>query len=86
MVFVNEAGNPVDISKVRRAHLRGLKEVGLRAVRVHDLRGTYTSLIVSAGVPVYYVSAALWHTSTETILRHYANLVPGAAKEMPKVV
>jgi integrase len=85
-VFVNEVGKPMDISKIRRAHILGLKEAGLRTVRIHDLRGTYTALMVSAGVPVYHVSAALGHTSTETTLRHYANLVPGAAKEMPNVL
>jgi len=86
VVFVNEVGKPMDISKIRRAHSRSLKEAGLRSVRLHDLRGTYTALMVSAGVPVYHVSAALGHTSTETTLRFYANLVPGVAKEMPNVL
>lgn len=44
----------MDPSKIRRAHDLALKEAGLRHIRIHDLRGTYTSLAVSAGVPIYY--------------------------------
>ncbi|HEY5461022.1 MAG TPA: hypothetical protein VIJ89_04650, partial [Deferrimonas sp.] len=64
-VFVNEpekarkgkvaevrGGRPMDPSKIRRAHELALKEAGLRHIRIHDLRGTYTSLAVSAGVPI----------------------------------
>lgn len=84
-VFVNEAGKPMDESKARKAHAAGLKETGLRAIRIHDLRGTYTALLVSAGVPIYHVSKALGHTSIETNMRHYANLAPGVAEEIPNV-
>jgi integrase len=55
--FVNQEGNPVDESKARKAHDRALKAVGLRRIRVQDLRGTYAALLVSAGVPVYHVSS-----------------------------
>jgi len=85
-VFVNEAGNPMDASKVSKAHELGLKEAGFRHIRIHDLRGTFASLLVSAGVPIYHVSKALGHSSIETTMRHYANLAPGATKEMPNVL
>ena len=85
-VFVNEAGQPMDPSKVSKAHDLGLKEAGLRHIRIHDLRGTFAALLVSAGVPVYHVAKALGHSSIETTMRHYANLAPGAAKEMPNVL
>ena len=63
-IFVNEAGRPMDCSKVRRAHEAGLKAAGLRHIRVHELRGTYTSLGVSAGASVYHVSKSLGHSET----------------------
>lgn len=85
-VFVNEAGRPMDSSKVRRAHEMGLKAAGLRHIRIHDLRGTYTSLAVSAGVPIYYVSKSLGHSDTATTEKHYASLAPGAARELPNVI
>lgn len=85
-VFVNEEGNPMDVSKVRKAHARGLKEAGLRHVRIHDLRGTYASLLVSAGVPIYHVARALGHSDVTTTSRHYADLAPGAARELPNIL
>lgn len=85
-VFVNEAGRPMDSSKVRRAHESGLKAAGLRHIRLHDLRGTFTSLLVSAGAPIYHVSKALGHSDTATTEKHYASLAPGSAREMPNVL
>ena len=85
-IFVNEAGRPMDCSKVRRAHEMGLKAAGLRHIRVHDLRGTYASLGVSAGAPVYHVSKSLGHSETSTTERLYANLAPGAARELPNIL
>jgi integrase len=98
-VFVNEyeksregkevetwGGKPMDPSKIRKAHELGLKEAGLRHIRIHDLRGTFASLLVSAGVPIYYVSKALGHADVTTTSKHYADLAPGAAKEMPNVL
>jgi len=85
-VFVNEAGRPMDCSKVRRAHEMGLKAAGLRHIRIHDLRGTYTSLAVSAGVPIYYISKSLGHSDTATTEKQYASLAPGAARELPNVI
>ena len=85
-VFGNEAGGPMDSSKIRRAHEAGLKAAGIRRIRVHDLRGTYASLGVSAGAPVYHASKSLGHSKTATIERLYANLTPGAARELPNVI
>ena len=98
-VFVNEpakakkgkeadarGGKPMDPSRIRRAHELALKEAGLRHIRIHDLRGTYTSLAVSAGVPIYYVSKSLGHSDTAITERHYASLAPGAARELPNVI
>jgi integrase len=85
-VFVNEAGSPADESKVRKAHDRALKEAGLRRIRVHDLRGTFAALLVSAGVPIYHVSKMLGHSDPATTARHYADLAPGATRETPALL
>ena len=58
----------------------------LRHIRIHDLRGTYTSLAVSAGVPIYFVSKSLGHSDTATTEKHYASLAPGAARETPNIL
>ena len=85
-VFVNEVGNPLDEAKVSKAHHSALKVAGLRSIRIHDLRGTFASLLVSAGVLLYHVAKAPEDFSQETTMRHYAHLAPGAAKEMPNIL
>jgi integrase len=85
-VFVNEAGGPADESKVRKAHNLALKVAGLRRIRVHDLRGTFAALLVSAGVPLYTVSKLLGHSDPATTARHYADLAPGAIRETPTIL
>ena len=85
-VFANSAGGPMDSSNVRGAHEAGLKAAGLRHIRIHDLGGTYTSLAVSAGVPIYFVSKSLGHSNTATTEKHYASLAPGAARETPNIL
>jgi len=85
-VFANSAGGPMDSSNVRGAHEAGLKAAGLRHIRIHDLRGTYTSLAVSAGVPIYFVSKSLGHSDTATTEKHYASLAPVAARETPNIL
>lgn len=37
-------------------------------------------------MPLFHVGKALEHSSQETTMRHYANLAPGAAKEMPNIL
>lgn len=52
--------------------------------RVQDLRGTYTSTGVSAGIPIYHVSKNLGHADTTTTERYYALPSPGPLREIPE--
>jgi integrase len=77
---------PMDSSNVRVAHEAGLKAAGLRHIRIHDLRGTYISLAVSAGVPICFFSKSLGHSDTATTEKHHARLAPGEARETPNIL
>jgi integrase len=61
---------------------RRMKEACARAkiepeITFHDLRHTYASLLVKAGVPMKYVAEALGHhANTAMTEKHYARLVP----------
>lgn len=81
-----EVPTPLDEWKVRGAHDRALKAAGLRHLRVHSLRGTYASLLASAGVPIFHVAKLLGHSNVATTERHYAGLAPGALREAPEVL
>lgn len=58
----------------RRAWLWTLERVEFNC-RIHDLRHTFASLLVSQGVPLYHVSQLLGHSDTR-ITQKYAHLSP----------
>ncbi|OGB93773.1 MAG: hypothetical protein A2Z31_04985 [candidate division NC10 bacterium RBG_16_65_8] len=61
----------------------------LRKIRPHDLRHTYATLAVSAGVPLLTVSRQLGHSSIAITADLYTHAVPGgnrAAAEALEVV
>lgn len=58
----------------RRAWLWTLERSGLDC-RIHDLRHTFASLLVSNGVPIYHVTQLLGHSDTR-ITQRYAHLSP----------
>jgi integrase len=44
----------------------------------HELRHTYASGLVNAGVPLAYVAAQLGHVNTNMVEKHYGHLCPNA--------
>ncbi len=63
---------------VQNAMRRFLKAAGLRKIRPHDLRHTYATLAIQAGVPLLTVSRQLRHASISTTADIYAHAVPGS--------
>jgi integrase len=56
---------------------RSLVAAGLRLIRAHDLRHTYATLAIQAGVPILNVSRQLRHSSIAITADVYAHAVPG---------
>ncbi len=76
-VFCSEAGTPINADNFRhREFPRALKRAELRHVRFHDLRHTYTSLLVAQGAHPKYIQAQLGHASIQTTLDRYGHLMP----------
>jgi integrase len=68
--------HPPDISHIRKVFARVLKKAELPHFKLYDLRHTYASLLLSAGVPLLYVAKQLGHAKPTTTLRHYAKWIP----------
>lgn len=71
-------GMPETPEEVQRAFQRVLKAAGLRRIRPHDLRYTYATLAIQAGVPLLTVSRQLRHASISTTADLYTHAVPGS--------
>jgi len=50
----------------------------------HELRHTYASGLVNAGMPLIYVAAQLGHSDTRMVEKYYGHLAPTALGEAVK--
>ena len=53
------------------------RRAGLRPVRLHDLRHSYATAALAAGVPVKVVSQRIGHADIGVTLKVYAHVMPG---------
>lgn len=78
LVFVNVAGNPLNLRNVTQRHFKALlKEAGLsEAVRLYDLRHTHATLLLGKGVHPKIVSERLGHATITLTLDTYSHVLP----------
>jgi len=65
----------LDYNNAAKVFHRLVRRAGLPRFRVYDLRHTFASLLLSAGVPLLYVSQQMGHSNPTTTLRYYAHWV-----------
>lgn len=53
------------------------KTAGLPIIRLHDVRHSYATAALAAGVPVKVLSQRLGHADIGVTLRIYAHVMPG---------
>lgn len=66
------------VKSMKTAFNRARERAGLTDVRFHDLRHTFASRLVQAGIPLYEVMHLTGHKSLEMVQR-YAHLAPDYA-------
>ena len=54
---------------------RNRKRLGLKDIRMHDLRRTFGYNLMKQGMPIYEVSKLLGHSSVNVTENHYAPLM-----------
>jgi integrase len=87
LVCPSVAGKPMRASALlMRGFVPALRRAGVRRVRFHDLRHSFASNLLAAGVDVVTVSNALGHSGPNITMTVYAHAVPkarhGAADRM----
>ena len=55
---------------------RGIKESGVKRIRVHDLRHSHASMLIELGFSLLEIANRLGHEKVETTLNTYAHLYP----------
>ena len=51
-------------------------KAGIKKIRIHDLRHSHASLLLSNGVPITVISKRLGHSTIQMTLNTYAHLIP----------
>ena len=89
LAFSDINGKPIDPSTLTHNFGRIVKRAGLSA-RFHDLRHSYASLMLAAGVHPKIVSEALGHSTVAITLDIYSHVTPGlqeaAAKQLDSLL
>jgi integrase len=78
-VFCNAYGRRLDDSELRRRYKAARDQAGLRALRWHDLRHTFGSLLVAGVVDIVSVRDAMGHAQLTTTSR-YLHARPAAER------
>ncbi len=78
-------GARLDANKVKTVFWRCTAEAGVPRIRFHDLRHSFASQLVMAGIPMKGVQELLGHADMVTTQR-YAHLAPGVKTDYVKVL
>ena len=81
-MFVFGGDRPPPTTSTDRTFAKACAAAGVKKIRIHDLRHSCASLLISKGVSIVAVSKRLGHTSIEQTLKTYTHLLPDDEQEM----
>jgi integrase len=81
LVFCHPDGCPYHPERFSREFDRRVERFGLPRIRLHDLRHTWATLALSAGVPAKVVSERLGHSSIAITLDIYSHATPAMSSD-----
>lgn len=81
LIFRTTVGEPLDSGNVYETFQRVLKRAGLPHVRVHDLRHTCATYLLSRGTDIRTIQDILGHSTSTLTLKTYLHVMPAARRE-----
>jgi integrase len=81
LVFCQLDGSPLHPSAISHAFYRRVKNAGVPKIRFHDLRHSFASLALAAGVHVKVVQERVGHANSSITLDIYSHSVPAMHEE-----
>jgi integrase len=76
LVFCAGEGKPINPNNLYRNFAAIVDRAGVLTIRLHDLRHTHATPLLSAGTPIKAVSERLGHAKTSITLDTYAHVLP----------
>ena len=77
LVFTWGDGRPLHPERFSRWFERLARETGLPKIRLHDVRHSYATAALAAGVPAKVVSERLGHANIAITMDTYSHVLPG---------
>ncbi|MGO8683061.1 MAG: tyrosine-type recombinase/integrase [Thermoleophilia bacterium] len=85
-VFTREDGEPWHPDRVTKLFGRAVKTTGLRVIRLHDLRHSYATLALRAGVHPKVVQEALGHANIAMTMDTYSHAIPALQESAAELI
>jgi integrase len=86
LVFTMPGGTPIHPSRFSLWFRRHVRDAGLPAIRLHDIRHSYATAGLAAGVPPKVMSERLGHATVAFTLDTYTSALPALDKSAADVV
>lgn len=77
LLFVWPTGRPLHPETITALFLEHCKAAGLPRIRLHDVRHSYATAALKAGVPSKVISERLGHATAAFTLQTYTHVIPG---------
>jgi integrase len=84
--FVFGGAFQLPYSSMSRIKDEGCDSAGLRRIRIHDLRHSHVSYLISKGVNIYTISRRVGHSSITMTMDVYGHLLPSSQDEVLKAI
>ena len=84
-VFCHSDGSAIDPDLVSKWFRRTANHAGLHGVRLHDLRHTHASMMLSSGIHLKIVSERLGHSSIGITGDLYSHVLPSVQRDAVKL-
>jgi len=86
LVFTWGDGRPLHPERFSRWFERLAREAGLPKIRLHDVRHSYATAALAAGVPAKVISERLGHANIAITMDAYSHVLPGRDERAASVV
>jgi len=77
-VFTRPDGRPIEPNSISRESRLAVAAADLRQIRLHDLRHTHASLLLTDGEPIGNVPRRIGNADSQITAQVYEHYVPGA--------
>jgi integrase len=86
LVFTRPDGTPIHPDLISDWFERLAREAELPRIRLHDVRHSYASAALAAGIPAKIVSERLGHATVQITLDTYSHVLPGLDAQAAETV